>query len=157
MGRGPDDVLEIERLLYRYGRAIDTRDLESLREVFAPDAEIHYAVTGGTRLPLSEMIGWLRGALTQFRVTQHAITTPIIELDGDRARSECYLSAAHVQERTDGREVYVMLHGIYRDEWVRRPEGWRISRRRLDHLYATGAFAAPDQVKHFEKPVPQGF
>jgi hypothetical protein len=157
MGRGPDDVLAIERLLHLYARAIDTRDLDSLREVFAPDAEIHYAVVGGTRLPLAEMIGWLRGALTQFRVTQHAISSPIIDVDGDRARAECYLSAAHVQERLDGREVYVMLHGIYRDELVRRPEGWRIARRRLDHLYATGAFAAPHEVKHFEKPVPQGF
>ncbi len=156
MGRAPQDVLEIERLLYLYGRAIDTRDLDSLREVFAPDAEIEYAVVGGTRLRLPEMLEWLRGALTQFRVTQHAISTPIIELDGDRARSECYLSAAHVQERLDGAFVYVMLHGIYRDELARGPRGWRIARRRLDPLYATGEFAAPDQVKHYDKPLAQG-
>jgi 3-phenylpropionate/cinnamic acid dioxygenase small subunit len=150
--RETSDLAEITQLLYRYGRAIDTRDWEELRAVFTPDAEICYAVERGSAQRLPEMLEWLRGALTQFKATQHAMASPIVELDGDRARARTSLVAAHVQERLDGAHVYTVLHATYTDELVRTPRGWRIASRRLDPVWTAGEFAPPEAVKHFEKP-----
>ena len=150
--REQSDHIEIAQLLYRYGRAIDTRDFEELREVFTPDAEIDYAVERGSAQRLPEMVEWLRAALTMFKATQHAMASPIVELDGDRARARTSLTAAHVQERLDGTNVYTLLHATYTDELVRTPRGWRIASRRLDPVWTVGEFAPPDAVKHFEKP-----
>jgi 3-phenylpropionate/cinnamic acid dioxygenase small subunit len=150
--REQSDHTEIAQLLYRYGRAIDTRDFDELRELFTPDAEICYAVERGSAQRLPEMVEWLRRALTQFKATQHAMASPIVELDGDRAHARTSLVAAHVQERLDGTHVYTVLHGTYRDELVRTPRGWRIAARRLDPVWTAGEFATPDAVKHFEKP-----
>jgi hypothetical protein len=98
------------------------------------------------------MVEWLRGALTLFKATQHSMASPIVELDGDRARARTSLTAAHVQERLDGTHVYTLLHGTYTDELVRAKQGWRIASRRLDPIWVSGEFAAPDAVRHFEKP-----
>ena len=143
------DHLEITQLLYRYGWAIDTRDWDLLTAVFTPDASIDYSVERGVKLPFPEMLEWLRGALAIFRATQHSMSNPLLELDGDAARSTTYVSAAHVQERLDGSTAYALLHGIYTDRHVRTGDGWRIAERRLDNVHLVGRFLGPDQVKQF--------
>jgi 3-phenylpropionate/cinnamic acid dioxygenase small subunit len=150
------DRLEIGQLLYRYARAIDTRELDLLDGVFTPDAEIHYAVGGGVRLPYREMKPWLAQVLPMHRVTQHAMSNPLVEVDGDRARATTYLTAAHVQETQDGALHYVVQHGVYSDELTRTPAGWRISRRRLDALHTDGRFRRADEVVRYPKPAPTG-
>ena len=148
------DRLEIEQLLYLYGRAIDSRELERLRSVFTADARIVYTVVRGVDLRFPEMLEWLRRSLRIFKITQHAMSNPLIELDGDAARATTYLSAAHVQERLDGGETYVLQHAVYFDELVRTDAGWRISWRRLENVWIDGTFLGPDEVRSFEKPEP---
>lgn len=150
------DRLEIEQLLYRYGRAVDARELERLRSVFTADARIAYNVVRGVDLRFPEMLEWLGRSLRIFKVTQHAMSNPMIELEGDTARATTYLSAAHVQQRLDGEETYVLQHAIYFDALVRTDAGWRISSRRLDNIWIEGSFLGPDEVRCFEKPEPQG-
>jgi 3-phenylpropionate/cinnamic acid dioxygenase small subunit len=146
------DLLEIQQVLYRYARALDERDFDLLHEVFTPDATIHYDVPGGVRMGFRETVEWLRGALQIFAVTQHVMSNPLIELDGDRARSTTYLTASHVQVRLDGTEVCVVQGGIYRDLHVRTGLGWRIAERTLQATYADGTFLGPDAVQLFPKP-----
>jgi hypothetical protein len=147
------DHVEITQVLARYASAIDRRDFDLLREVFTPDASIDYAVEGGTKLSLPEMIEWLRGALRMFRVTQHALAMPIIDLDGDSARSVTYVTATHVQSPLDGSgDVYAVLHGAYTDRLVRTAAGWRIAERRLDNWYTRGDFLAPADARSFAVP-----
>ena len=149
------DHVEITQVLARYAAAIDRRDFDLLREVFTPDAAIEYAVERGTKLTLSAMVEWLRGALCMFRVTQHALAIPIIELDGDVARTVTYVTAMHVQSPLDGSsDVYVILHGAYTDRFVRTAAGWRIVERRLDNWYTQGTFLAPANVRSFATPEP---
>jgi 3-phenylpropionate/cinnamic acid dioxygenase small subunit len=150
------DREEITQVLYLYARAIDAKEFSLLDAVFVPDAVIDYAVAGGTRLPLSEMVGWLREALSMFRMTQHVITNPIVELDGERARSTAYLTATHVQVSLDGKSTVFVDHGVYKDAWVRTPKGWRIQSRRLERFLMHGDFQMPDQCKRYlsaPKPV----
>ena len=146
------DRLEIEQLLYRYARAIDTRELELLETIFTPDARIAYNVVRGVDLRFPEMLEWLRRSLRIFKVTQHAMSNPLIELDGDAGRATTYLSAAHVQERLDGEQVYVLQHAVYFDALVRTDAGWRIAERRLENVWIDGTFLGPDEVRLFEKP-----
>src|SRR5512139_2813386 len=102
---------EIAQALYLYARAIDAKEFALLDAVFTPDAVIHYAVPGGTRLPLREMVDWLREALSMFRITQHVISNPIIALAGDRADSTAYLTATHEQVGLDGKRTVFVDHG----------------------------------------------
>jgi len=148
------DVLEIQQLLYRYGWGIDHRDVALLDTLFTPDAVIHYNVVGGTKKPYAEMRGWLPNALQRFRMTQHCMVNPIIELAGDSARSRTYGILVHAQERLDGTSNYVVQHATYSDELTRTSAGWRIVSRRLDNMWTEGQFLAADSVKAFPAPVP---
>jgi hypothetical protein len=149
------DHVEITQLIHRYGRAIDTRDFAALRQIFTPDAQIAYNVVGGTALELPAMLEFLRGALPMFKLTQHAMGSPVIDLAGDAARATTYLSAAHVQVKLDGEEVYILQHGTYYDRLVRTPQGWRIARRRLENLWTQGEFLTLDRVQPFDRPLTQ--
>jgi 3-phenylpropionate/cinnamic acid dioxygenase small subunit len=140
---------EIAQLLYLYARAIDAKEFALLDSVFAPEAEIDYAVPGGTRLPLCEMVAWLRDALSMFRMTQHVISNPIVEVDGDCASSTAYLTATHEQVGLDGKRTVFVDHGVYKDAWVRTPHGWRIRARRLERFLMHGDFQMPDQCRRY--------
>jgi hypothetical protein len=146
------DELEIRRKLYLYARAIDGKRFELFDEIFTQDAEIHYDVDGGTKLPQLEMRAWLGEMLQMFHVTQHAVANPIIDVHGDHARSTCYLVATHEQLAEDGRRAVFMDHGIYADEWVRTASGWRSVRRRLSRFVFHGDFIMPDECRKFASP-----
>ena len=146
------DHLEIVDLLHRYARAIDSRDFELLETVFTPDAVIHYDVDRGAKLQFGEMVGWLRTALQIFAATQHVIANPLIELDGDAARSTCSLTATHVQITLDGEESVIVEGGIYRDLHVRSSAGWRIRERTLNRVYVNGEYLPPERVRLFARP-----
>jgi 3-phenylpropionate/cinnamic acid dioxygenase small subunit len=123
--------LEITEVLYLYATALDTRDWELLRLVFAEDAVYSIGQHGeftGVRA-ISEKISSLIGG---YESTQHLITNPVIELDGKSARSRCYVHAQHylTAQRT-GANTYE-IGGTYRDEFVRTGDGWRITRRVLE-------------------------
>ena len=65
----------------------------------------------------------------------------------NRATARTYGNLVHVQELQDGKPSYVVQHAIYHDALERRPEGWRITSRRLDNLYISGRFLGPDRAR----------
>ena len=150
MPSAADDVVEITQVLYRYARAIDTKDWKALERIFTPDARIHYAVERGAELRFPELGPWLAQAMTIFKATQHVITNPLAELSGDSARCSSYLTATHLQVRRDtGTEVLTTEGSMYTDELVRTREGWRISARRLDRIWVDGRYLGPDEARPF--------
>src|SRR5258705_12444151 len=153
MGRVPvrsEDVVEIEQLLYRYAGAIDGKDWKALGEVFPADARIHYAVERGAELSARELQGWLAGAMRIFKVTQHVVTNPLVELAGEGARATSYLTATHLQVRLDGTTARTTEGSRYIDTLVRTPEGWRIASRRLERTWVDGEYLGPDAVQLFD-------
>ena len=144
-----EDRQEIVETLYLYARAIDAKEFALLDRVFTPDAVIHYDVPGGTRLPYGEMVGWLKNALAMFRMTQHVVSNPIVETHAGRTRSAAYLTATHEQVGLDGRKTLFVDHGIYKDDWVKGADGWRIRSRRLHRFFMHGDFQMPDQCKSY--------
>jgi 3-phenylpropionate/cinnamic acid dioxygenase small subunit len=126
---------QIGEVLFRYGYALDSRDWEQLRTCFLPEVVGHY---GGDPLTGYEAIEQLcRTTLEPLSVSQHLIGNVTVTVDGDEARSVCYLHAQHVRPGTEGGEQFIFA-GRYLDRLVRMPDGWRIADRTLEAMWTSG-------------------
>jgi len=132
------DRLEIQDLLARYSFAIDDGDFDALDQVFTPDAQIDYAETGGAKGSYPQIKEWLKIALSRFSKFQHMVATQQITFDGDKAKSRTILFNPMVYnpEGTPETEKVFFIGLWYRDEFVRTPDGWRISSRYEEMVYA---------------------
>ena len=92
------------------------------------------------------MKAWLPQGLEIFRATQHNMSNPMVELDGDRARSRTYGHLIHCQELRDGSISMMRHHGLYEDEWRRVDGEWRIAERTLRNLHIDGPVLRGDDV-----------
>jgi ketosteroid isomerase-like protein len=135
--------------LGRYARGVDERDFGSVAALFTDDATIDYAVGGGAVLQAGQLAAWLGRAMAIFRVTQHHLGLPLIDVDGDAARTRVPVIATHVQERKDGTESDAVLYGTYTHTWARRADGWRMRSLRFESQHGTGTFLAPDEIRLF--------
>jgi len=127
------DRLEIEALLVRYTRAIDTGAWDGLDEVFTPDAEIDYTATGGIAASYPEVKAWLAEMLPIFPKRMHSLAQVDSQVDGDTATVAAYFHNPMLLPQRDGSETVVEFGGIYHHDLVRTPDGWR-SRRLLEEL-----------------------
>jgi uncharacterized protein (TIGR02246 family) len=134
------DRAQIDDLLARYCFAIDLRDWDGLRQIFAPDAVITYS---GPRVRegISEIVEFFR-ATTSAATTQHLLHTSRVWATGpDTAAGLSHVTAHHV-----GRDVALpateaatyTVTGTYDDRFTRAPDGWRIARRTLTLLTTAG-------------------
>ncbi|MGH3632634.1 nuclear transport factor 2 family protein [Mycobacterium sp.] len=121
------DRLEIQQLLVDYSTAIDLRRFDDLDTVFTPDAHIDYSAFDGIVGRYPEVKAWLAEVLPNFANYAHMLGLPSIRLDGDTATARTFCFNPMV---FGGKAVTTMLLGLwYDDEFVRTPEGWRMSRR----------------------------
>jgi hypothetical protein len=123
------DRLEIEDLMVRYCYAIDDRDWDAYRSVFTADATIDDTVTGGVRSGVEEHVSYLKRALARILISQHAISTIMIKVNGDNATGRSHCSCPMVVDLGEGRK-HVFFQGLwYRDVLIRTPQGWKFSAR----------------------------
>nr|MDT0667872.1 nuclear transport factor 2 family protein [Micromonospora sp. DSM 115978] len=80
------DKIEINELLTRYARGVDTKDWELWKTVFTADATVDYSSAGAAVGPRDEVAAWLERGLGAVPMTQHFISNVEIDLDGDRAK-----------------------------------------------------------------------
>jgi ketosteroid isomerase-like protein len=123
------DRLEIERLLVAYAWALDTKDWDALRAVFAPEATVDYTTSGGPAGTADEFVPWVAKMLSAFPMTQHLLMNVEVTVDGDTAtaRSACLnpMGAA-----TEAGPLHHFTIGLeYHDRLVRTDAGWRIAFR----------------------------
>ena len=137
---------EIEQLLYRYAWMVDRRDWKLMDEVFAEDASVDYTSTGGQRGPYRETLAWLARALEPWPANLHFITNLAVEIHGDRARSRCYFLAPMARPRADGAQEVITTAGLYLDELVRTPRGWRIAKRDCQQSLTLGQLPAGYEI-----------
>jgi len=121
----------IERVKYRYLRALDTKDWEGLAATLADDVTGDY----GGRLHFTnrtELVDYMRSSVGPGVITEHRVTHPEITIDGDQAFALWYL-----HDRVIVAESNFMLigAGFYRDTYRRTPEGWKISATGYDRTY----------------------
>lgn len=121
------DRFEIQQLLIDYSTAIDQRRFDDLDRVFTPDAYIDYRAMGGIDGRYPEVKAWLAEVLPNFPAYAHMLGNFDLSLDGDTASSRTICFNPMV---LGGAQQQVLFCGLwYADDFVRTPEGWRMSRR----------------------------
>jgi len=122
------DRLEIQQLLVDYSTAIDQRRFDDLDKVFTPDAYIDYTALGGIEGHYPEVKEWLAQVLPNtFPVYAHMLGNFSVRVDGDTASSRVICFNPMVLGGDTGQVLFCGLW--YDDEFVRTPEGWRMTRR----------------------------
>jgi hypothetical protein len=117
----------IADLLHRYATAIDTRQLELLRDVFTPDGTEEFRRQGHTARGVDAIIEFIAERIAGWTATQHAISNIVVE--GERC--SCYFVAVHVRPGGGLFEV----GGAYYDRLVETPAGPRIAERVLEPIW----------------------
>ncbi|MGV0581024.1 nuclear transport factor 2 family protein [Mycolicibacterium elephantis] len=121
------DRLEIQQLLIDYSTAIDQRKFDDLDRVFTPDAYIDYRAMGGIDGHYPQVKAWLAEVLPNFPAYAHLLGNFDVRIAGDTASSRTLCFNPMVM---GGEQNQVLFCGLwYDDEFVRTPEGWRMSRR----------------------------
>lgn len=123
---------QIEQLLLQYAHGLDRKDFELVAGCFAEDAQSEYSgrQLGPGGRPVAD---YARGKLERFVSTMHVISNVRIELEGDRASSECYGTVSLVEEVDDRRRV-ILRSLRYLDRMAHRDGRWLLVERR--HLPA---------------------
>jgi ketosteroid isomerase-like protein len=121
------DRIEIQELLVRYCYAVDDRDWDAYRNVFTHDAVLDDTVTGGVRSGVEEHIAYMGRALSKILISQHAISTILLDVQGDEGTARAHCSCPMVVDLGEGKRQ-IFFQGLwYRNRVVRTPDGWRIS------------------------------
>ena len=137
------DRFEIQDLVFRYAELVDSKQFDSLREVFTEDAFVDYSAMGGSVGNLEDTLAFLRAAVTAevFPHTQHLNANIQIKVDGDRATGRVmFFNPMHMAVSAEQKHMFFL--GLwYLDEYRRTAKGWRISRREEEKSWA---FNTPD-------------
>lgn len=121
------DRIEIQQLLIDYSTAIDKRRFDDLDRVFTEDAYIDYREMGGIDGRFPDVKAWLAQTLPNFPAYSHMLGNFDVRIDGDTASSRTILFNPMV---LGGERNQILFCGLwYEDEFVRTPDGWRMSRR----------------------------
>jgi len=138
------DRQELAHLAARLGVLMDDKRFDDLGSIYAEDATA--ATPGGTAQGVAGLIAQARRNHQGFARTQHVITNPLVELDGDRATVQANLVVTFVQ-RSDALEPHFTLGARYRFEAKRTEQGWRFSRVEVTPVWRAdmGEGAGPTQ------------
>lgn len=129
------DRTDIIDLTIAYTWALDTKQVEQLRDVFHPDATA--MLRGRECRGVEEIIQRIGGSLTRFDLTQHLIGNHQVRVTGDTATCRCQLQSQHTRFGLEGGENYTIA-GMYLDALVRTDAGWRIMHRTMQQTWAEG-------------------
>lgn len=125
-------VKDIERLKYRYTRALDTKEWGDLAETLVSDVTAIY----GEQLQFDSrdtFVSFLENTLGTHMITEHQCGQPEIDVDGDSATG-VWLLADTVVVPEDG----ILMRGsaFYHDRYSRCEDGqWRIAHTGYDRIW----------------------
>lgn len=121
-----EDLQAIHQLFVDYGACLDAGDLAGYASLFADDGELLLGPLGRATGPaaIMEMMG--RATATSVGTSYHVISSPQVQLDGDRATSVVMWTV--VARAADGSPEVTMI-GKHKDVLTRTGAGWRFLRR----------------------------
>ncbi len=132
------DKKACEEVLMRYSRTLDWLDYPGQSTCFWPDADIDYGFLK------SDPAGWLdklkdieSGAARRWHMTANSL----IKIDGGNAFAESYTLAVGTGEE-NGQLINTLFGGRFLDDFEKRGEEWRISKR---VYFCDWSCQAPDQ------------
>lgn len=138
----PADRAAIGDLVARYAFAIDLREWDDLRGVFAVDAEIEYSGGAQCHAGIEAIVAFFRRTAGRVAATQHLLHTSRVWSTGSgTAAGLTHVTAHHVAHDSPrpapATSTYTVT-GTYTDRFTRTADGWRIAARRLDLLTCVG-------------------
>jgi hypothetical protein len=139
------DVHAIKQLKYRYLRTLDLKQWDEFAECFLPEVTGDYA--GLVFENRDALVSYMRENLGEGLISMHHAHHPEVDVDGDRATGRWYL-----EDKVIVPEFDFVLEGaaFYTDQYVRTPNGWRISHtgyRRTYEMSMSTADLASYKVK----------
>ncbi len=124
-----EDIQAITNLKARYVEAADggwtdkpPHDAEGVRDLFVSDGVWNSGNFGGGE-GHEGIRAYFAGAGEHTPMVFHHTGSPEIHVDGDRARGTWHVIVPMIQNGTSR-----VLVGIYNDDFVRTPEGWKFER-----------------------------
>jgi hypothetical protein len=127
----------IEKQLVRLARAMDQRDWEVVGDIFASNVRADFGE--GEVQGRAQVVAYIRSFLDNCGVTQHLLGNFLVEIEGDTATSEAYVSDMHLAKNPASELTFRTL-GNYSDQWVHEDGTWRITRRFKDNRATLGSF-----------------
>jgi hypothetical protein len=129
------DIQAITKQIYVYCRSMDRMDVPLGCTVFHEDATADYgaAIFQGSGHGFVEWVTKGHGELYDHH--SHQVTNVIINLDGDRAASESYVTAT-MRSSAKGQTKEFTARGRYIDCWSCRNGRWAIDARQYIHDFA---------------------
>ncbi|MEV0360649.1 nuclear transport factor 2 family protein [Nocardia sp. NPDC050697] len=131
-----DDVVAITQLINLYGLAVDTQRWELFEGIFTTDVDADYGEASHWT-DLAQFTSDFAAFHDPFDSTQHTMSTHVVRVDGDRARSFCNGTWRLIRKAVDGSPLWDGS-GWYDDRWVRTAEGWRLRHRICRITWWTG-------------------
>ncbi|NKQ55805.1 nuclear transport factor 2 family protein [Amycolatopsis sp. K13G38] len=117
---------EVRMTLYRYARAVDDRELDTLAALATDDVELRRV--DGLHTGREAFLRIYRDFFaSEVDWSRHLVTNIEVEGDGDRASTRAYFEAA----MTAGAASWLVF-GEYRHELVRTGETWQFRRKTID-------------------------
>ena len=127
------DRTQFAALLYRYARAVDTKDWDLYRSVFTADAHIDYSSAGAAVGTLDEVVDWMAGNVGLLPWSMHYVTNvEIVDADGDTATVRAMFFNPM---QLPGMAETSSCGGYYHHEMVRTSDGWRSRRLREENVW----------------------
>src|SRR5690606_8931453 len=130
------DETQIAALLYRYARAVDTKDWELYRSVFTADAHIDYSSAGAVVGGRDEVVDWFAANFGALPWSMHYITN--IEVLARGPETATVRAMFYNPMQLPGSTGVSACGGYYRHELVRTADGWRSRGLREENVWFTG-------------------
>jgi hypothetical protein len=119
-----EDQLAIRELVARYNYAIDEGRPEEWVATFVPDGTFESSALGKHTGP-EALLTFAKGYIAAV-TGRHCTSDFVIDIDGDEARSRCYLIAVN-----NAAAPIISATAVYEDVLRRTPDGWRFVHRKV--------------------------
>jgi len=121
-----EDELAVRSLVAAYTDAVNRRDAEGMAAVFIADGVIEKPGFGDPVRGVEKILKRYRRLQRERDFLCQLINSGIVEVDGDKATARWWFTEL---KKPVGSDDWLYLIGVYQDESVRTPEGWRLARR----------------------------
>lgn len=135
-----DSFTEITRRRYEYAMGIDTCDFDLLRSVFTDDITMDFGDYNSAPPATVKADDWVAGCKVLFTgldSTQHVMTNPMVDIDGETATCHMYMKAEHFFRNEEGSFDYA-IGGYYIDQLVKQDGRWTINAVTLKLFWQRG-------------------
>ena len=136
-----EDKLAVAECVYRYATGVDTRDWAMYRSLFTDEVEIDFSSYDPGLPPVTvaadDFVAGMKPLFEGLAATQHMMSNPLVELEGDNAQITMYVRAHHVFDPEDP-ESYYTVGGYYRNRLARERGNWKLVRVNLNVTWRLG-------------------